>query len=431
VLPHLDAAYNIPRWLTRSDGGAEEVVQESCVRALHAMARFSGGNARAWLLTIVRHQGYVWLKLSRDDRFVGLDDASDLSADNQAHLAHCETPETFRRPDLAESTSSPISALGADSCAGRRSRYHDDQDREAWLAVLGRVCSRFNWRCHACCEMTNHYHFVVETWEANLSKGMRQLNGVYTQQVNRRHALVGDLFQGRFKAILVEHDAYLLELARYVVLNPVRAGMVSDASAWPWSSYRAMVGREPVPPWLETDWVLGQFGSERRSAQAGYTRFVGEGMGQGSIWGQLRHQVLLGSDGFIERFAPAARPADRLREVPRAQRRPLARPLSHYARIYPERREGHGARLPQRRLQHAGDRRPFWRALFHCEPRGALVGSVLIHEDAEMQDHNLSWGPAHTALNPEAAFEPPGTPGTPIAHRVCHILAAFTTPLSL
>jgi putative transposase len=217
--------------------------------------------------------------------------------------------------------------------------YRDDQDREDWLNVLGRVCSRFNWRCHAYCEMTNHYHAVVETGEANLSKGMRQLNGVYTQQVNRRHGLTGHLFQGRFKAILVERDAYLLELARYVVLNPVRARMVSEASAWPWSSYRAMVGLEPAPPWLETDWVLGQFGFERQSAQVGFARFVAEGAGQGSIWVQLRHQIFLGSEGFIARFAPAAGTADRLREVPRAQRRPLARPLSDYASLYPERRE--------------------------------------------------------------------------------------------
>jgi putative transposase len=90
-------------------------------------------------------------------------------------------------------------------------------------------------------------HFVVETPDANLSKRMRQLNGVCTQTTNRRHGLVGYLFQGRFKAILVERDAYLLELARYVVLNPVRAGMVQSAEGWAWSSYRAMVGREPAP----------------------------------------------------------------------------------------------------------------------------------------------------------------------------------------
>ena len=138
----------------------------------------------------------------------------------------------------------------------REAIYRDDQDRTDWLAVLGEVCSRFNWRCHAWCEMTNHYHCVVETPDANLSKGMRQLNGVYTQRVNRRHGLVGHLFQGRFKAIPVERDAYLVELARYVVLNPVRAAMVAEAADWPWSSYRAMVGEAPIPRWLATDGLL-------------------------------------------------------------------------------------------------------------------------------------------------------------------------------
>ena len=217
--------------------------------------------------------------------------------------------------------------------------FRDDQDREDWLTVLGDVCSRFNWRCHAYCEMTNHYHFVVETPEANLSKGMRQLNGVYTQQFNRRHGVVGHLFQGRFKGILVERDAYLLELSRYVVLNPVRAGMVADVSAWPWSSYRAMVALASIPAWLQTDWVLGQFGSERHQAQAQYASFVVQGVGQASIWECLRHQVFLGSDGFIERFSHGTRALDKLREVPRAQRRPLARSLDHFQRTYPGRRE--------------------------------------------------------------------------------------------
>ena len=101
--------------------------------------------------------------------------------------------------------------------------YRDDQDRVNWLTAFGEVCARFNWRCHAYCEMTNHYHVVVETPEADLSKDMRQLNGVYTQQFNRRHDLIGHLFQGRFKGILVERDAQLLELGRYVVLNSLRA----------------------------------------------------------------------------------------------------------------------------------------------------------------------------------------------------------------
>jgi putative transposase len=221
----------------------------------------------------------------------------------------------------------------------REAIYRDDHDRADWLGVLGEVCSRFNWRCHAYCEMTNHYHFVVETPDANLSKGMRQLNGVYTQRTNRRHGLVGHLFQGRFKAILVERDAYLLELARYVVLNPVRAGMVWDAGEWPWSSYRAMVGEEPAPAWLETDWLLGQFGEERSRAQAAYAAFVRQGIGRPSVWDGLRHQVFLGGEAFVERHCVASSGRERLREVPRAQRRALARPLAEFARRYPVRHE--------------------------------------------------------------------------------------------
>jgi len=221
----------------------------------------------------------------------------------------------------------------------REAIYGDDQDRRDWLAVLGAVCSRFNWRCHAYCEMTNHYHFVVETPDANLSKGMRQLNGVYTQTCNRRHGLVGHLFQGRFKAILVERDAYLLEVARYVVLNPVRAAIVAQAGEWPWSSYRAMLGQELTPAWLETDWVLGQFGQERSRAQADYAAFVRQGIGQPSVWEGLRHQVFLGSEAFVQRHCLPSKPPERLREVPRAQRRPLAPPLAHFAHCYPDRRE--------------------------------------------------------------------------------------------
>ncbi len=135
--------------------------------------------------------------------------------------------------------------------------YLSDVDRDAWLELLGHVCARFNWVCHAYCLRSNHYHLVIETPEGNLSQGMRQLNGVYTQWVNRNHGRVGHVFQGRYKAILVEKDSYLLELARYVVLKPVRAGMVGDAGDWPWSSYLAMTGQVPVPVWLKTDWLLG------------------------------------------------------------------------------------------------------------------------------------------------------------------------------
>jgi len=116
----------------------------------------------------------------------------------------------------------------------REDIFLDEGDRLVWLSVFAEVCERFNWRCHAWCLMDNHYHILVETIEGNLSKGMRHLNGVYTQKSNRKHGRVGHVYQGRYKAILVQKDGYLLELSRYVVLNSVRAGMVGDALSREW-----------------------------------------------------------------------------------------------------------------------------------------------------------------------------------------------------
>lgn len=220
----------------------------------------------------------------------------------------------------------------------REDIYLDDVGRQAWLALFGQVCQRFNWECHAWCQMSNHYHIVVETAEGNLSRGMRQLNGVYTQTFNRRHGMVGHLFQGRYKSILVEKDSYLLELARYVVLNPVRAGMVSDAGEWPWSSYAAMVGAAPVPSWLNTDWILVQFSRNRKVAVQAYREFVRAGRGQPRLWKQVKGQIYLGSEAFLQRMQNLS-DGDNLSEVPRVQRRPLAKPLSYYRDNIPDRRQ--------------------------------------------------------------------------------------------
>jgi putative transposase len=182
----------------------------------------------------------------------------------------------------------------------RRNIFFSDEDRLRFLSSLGEVCEEFNWRCHAYCQMTNHYHLLVETLDANLSKGMRHLNGVYTQTINRTHRRVGHLFQGRFKGILVEKENYLLELARYIALNPVRARMVAQARDWVWSSYCATVGLTPAPPFLTTDWLLSAFGGERREARLRFERFVADGMERPSPWRDLRHQIYLGSDRFVE-----------------------------------------------------------------------------------------------------------------------------------
>lgn len=212
----------------------------------------------------------------------------------------------------------------------REDIYHGDGDRQGWLALFGQVCEQFNWTCHAWCQMSNHYHVVVETVEGNLSQGMRQLNGVYTQLINRTYKRVGHVFQGRCKAILVEKDSYLLELMRYVVLNPVRAGMVADASHWPWSSHAAMLGNEPCPPWLQTDWVLAQFSQERRTAIMQYIDFVRAGVGLPSLWKQLRGQVFLGSEAFMQTMQQTVPEQAHIAEIPRAQRRASAMPLLHY-----------------------------------------------------------------------------------------------------
>lgn len=213
---------------------------------------------------------------------------------------------------------------------GREAIYFEDGDRLKWLEVLGEVCERFNWRVHAWCQMTNHYHLVIETPEANLAQGMRQLNGVYTQHVNRAHKRVGHVFQGRYKAILVERDSYLLELARYVVLNPVRAGMVKGPRQWRWSSYRSMVSSTEAPSWLVTDWILGQFGQVRARAVQKYIDFVRSGLGLPSIWQHLQGQIYLGSEAFVKRMQQLSAESasdTRIAEVPRAQRRPKVLPL--------------------------------------------------------------------------------------------------------
>ena len=216
--------------------------------------------------------------------------------------------------------------------------YLDDVDRSGFLAVLGNVCDRFQWTLHAYCLMTNHYHLVLETVDANLSRGMRQLNGVYTQRFNRHHGCVGHVFQGRYKAILVQKDAYLLALSRYVVLNPVRAQLVDQPGDWSWSSYRAMIGLEPAPAWLTTDWVLSQFGHERTQAIRVYIRFVWEGIGKPGPWGDVRHQVILGDERFIARFQDC-KPPEALQEIPRMQRQQVGRSLAQYRQAYPQRDE--------------------------------------------------------------------------------------------
>lgn len=202
----------------------------------------------------------------------------------------------------------------------RKKLFADNQDREIFIAALSSVVKRYNWLCHAYCLMDNHYHLMIETPDANLSIGMRQLNGVYTQKYNRRHKRPGHVFQGRFKAILVDKENYLLEICRYVVLNPVRARMVETPEQWTWSSYRATAGFVTKADYLATDWVIGMFSEKRNTAQKRYRRFIAEGIKQSSPWKELQGQMLLGDEGFIEKFKHLLSDKEKVKEIPRLQR---------------------------------------------------------------------------------------------------------------
>lgn len=198
--------------------------------------------------------------------------------------------------------------------------FKDDEDRKNFLNVIRHTNKRYNWICHAYCLMNNHYHLLIETPEGNLSTGMRQLNGVYTQLFNMRHNRCGHLFQGRYKAILIQKDAHLLEVCRYVVLNPVRAHVVESPDLWKWNSYRATSGKEKAHPCLTIAWVLSQFNTKKATAESEYRQFVKGGIGQKDLWTNVKGQTVLGSAEFVDKLISHFKKRERVVEIPRNQR---------------------------------------------------------------------------------------------------------------
>jgi putative transposase len=164
-------------------------------------------------------------------------------------------------------------------CRGNRKQpiFVDDFDRERFMVLIGKVSRKLGWRCIAYCLMTNHVHLVFDVPANTISRGMQLLNGQYAQAFNRRYGYVGHLFQGRFKASRVDDEAYSLQVGRYVVLNPVRAGMVEEAVDWTWSSHRAMLGKVTPPPFLDVEWTLGQFARKIDRAREEYADFIAAG----------------------------------------------------------------------------------------------------------------------------------------------------------
>lgn len=204
----------------------------------------------------------------------------------------------------------------------RQDIYIDDADRKLFLDVLTATVLKYNWICYAYCLMGNHYHLMIETPDPNISLGMRQLNGVYTQHFNRKHSRVGHVFQGRFKAILVEKESYLLELCRYIVLNPVAAGIVSRPEDYSWSSFNftAKAGRHP--DFLSTEWLLRQFAKKKKEGRKRYRRFVTDKVSDDfeNPWKNLTGSIILGRDKFIAEIRDLLEEKQDSAEIPKQQR---------------------------------------------------------------------------------------------------------------
>jgi len=162
---------------------------------------------------------------------------------------------------------------------GRQAIFADATDAQRFIELLAEIAAPLDWRCYAYCLMTNHYHLLVQTPQANLWQGMHMLNSRYVKAFQRRCGRGGHLLERRYRPILVERQEYLQEVARYVVLNPVRAGICERAEDWPWSSYRATAGLAPRPSFLTTKWLLGSFGGSVRR----YREFVEAGSPAASV----------------------------------------------------------------------------------------------------------------------------------------------------
>jgi len=181
--------------------------------------------------------------------------------------------------------------------------FHGDEEYRYFEDILAEGLEQYSLTLHAYCWMKNHVHMALQVEDKPLSKLMQNLSQRYTHWFNKRYDRVGHLFQGRYKAILVDKDAYLLELIRYIHLNPVRAGMVSDPIDYPLSSHAAYIGHVQPPSWLTVDWGLGQFGETESAARVAYLHFMGQTTEE-KLLEQLRHGSkegrILGSENFIK-----------------------------------------------------------------------------------------------------------------------------------
>ena len=201
--------------------------------------------------------------------------------------------------------------------------FHDDDDRELFLDLLAEEIFRSRWVLHDYCLMGNHYHLNVETPECTLSTGMQRLLGRYAQRFNKRHHRRGHLFEARFKNVLVEKDAYGLELSRYIALNPVRAHLVERPEEWKWSSYAARAGLAEHPTWLSREPLFGEPGGDPEWQQGEYRNFVlSKICDPDTLMANVTAQIFLGTPSWIDKVQKLLDEEERSEDYPRAQVHP-------------------------------------------------------------------------------------------------------------
>jgi putative transposase len=205
--------------------------------------------------------------------------------------------------------------------------FHGRRDFLSFMSILGRTADRYRWLVYAYCLMSNHYHILIETLEPSLCNGMRYLNTMYVCVFNKRHKRVGHTLQGRFHATLVDKESYLLEVTRYIVLNPVRAGLVKQPGQWEWSSYNATMGRIRKPRFLDSQWILSQLGQDPARSREAYREFVLGGLKDEPPWAGSHGGMILGSESFIESVRPFFETKERMKGIPRRQRFATRPPL--------------------------------------------------------------------------------------------------------
>ena len=216
--------------------------------------------------------------------------------------------------------------------------YGDGRDGAAFLNLLAKACARYRWRCHAYCLLPDHYRLLLEMRDGGLARGMHYLNSAYSQLHQRKHGRVGRLFQGRYKAVLVERGTYFYELARDIALAPLHNKRAQHAKEWPWSSYRATAGLAPPHHCLTIETVLAGFSGRGEVALRAYQQFVSEGLEQPSPWRRLTKQIYLGSETFMREMRRRASPYKPSRGVLQANdTTDSLRSLDEYAHRYKQR----------------------------------------------------------------------------------------------